>query len=64
MITDTEAAVAWSSRRVAMNTVDPGYTGAAPEMRSQGEYPDGYKYGTGRVLWPIAEEISPSGVDA
>ena len=28
------------------------------------ECPDGFKYGTGRVLWPIAEEIPPSGVDA
>lgn len=54
MITDTEAAVAWSSRRVAMNTVDPGYMSAAPEMRSQGECPIGFEDGAGRVLWPIA----------
>jgi NAD(P)-dependent dehydrogenase (short-subunit alcohol dehydrogenase family) len=31
MITETEAASAWKSRRVAMNTVDPGYMSAAPE---------------------------------
>ncbi|KAF3030302.1 hypothetical protein E8E12_000356 [Didymella heteroderae] len=31
MITETEAASAWQSRRVAMNTVDPGYMSAAPE---------------------------------
>ncbi|GME65007.1 Short-chain dehydrogenase protein [Neofusicoccum parvum] len=31
MLTETEAAAAWRSRRVAMNTVDPGYMSAAPE---------------------------------
>lgn len=54
MITETEAAAAWKSRRVAMNTVDPGYMSAAPEMRDSGECPIGSEDGAGRVLWPIA----------
>ncbi len=54
MITETEAAAAWKSRRVAMNTVDPGYMSAAPEMRNSGECPIGFEDGAGRVLWPIA----------
>ncbi|KAJ4392801.1 hypothetical protein N0V91_011251 [Didymella pomorum] len=31
MITETEAASAWQTRRIAMNMVDPGYMSAAPE---------------------------------
>ncbi|QRC92260.1 hypothetical protein JI435_428070 [Parastagonospora nodorum SN15] len=31
MITETEAATAWHSRRVAMTTVDSGNMSAAPE---------------------------------
>ena len=54
MITETEAATAWKSRRVAMNTVDPGYMSAAPEMRDRVECPIGFDDGAGRVLWPIA----------
>ena len=54
MITETEAAIAWKSKRVAMNTVDPGYMSAAPEMRNRGECPIGSEDGAGRVLWPIA----------
>ncbi|KAI9866230.1 MAG: hypothetical protein M1823_009173, partial [Watsoniomyces obsoletus] len=37
MITETEAAVAWQKRRVAMNTVDPGYMSAAPEFENAGD---------------------------
>jgi NAD(P)-dependent dehydrogenase (short-subunit alcohol dehydrogenase family) len=56
MITETEAAVAWQSRRVAMNTVDPGYMSAAPEFENayDGVRPVGWEDGAGRVLWPIA----------
>lgn len=39
---------------MAINTVDPGYMSAAPEMRSRGECPMGFEDGAGRVLWPIA----------
>jgi len=56
MITETEAAAAWQSRRVAMNTVDPGYMSAAPEYENafDGMRPIGWEDGAGRVLWPIA----------
>jgi NAD(P)-dependent dehydrogenase (short-subunit alcohol dehydrogenase family) len=56
MITETEAAGAWQSRRVAMNTVDPGYMSAAPEFENvyDGVRPVGWEDGAGRVLWPIA----------
>ncbi|KAH7406776.1 oxidoreductase [Phaeosphaeria sp. MPI-PUGE-AT-0046c] len=56
MITETEAASAWRSRRVAMNTVDPGYMSAAPEYEDafDGTRPIGWEDGAGRVLWPIA----------
>ncbi|MCJ1458696.1 hypothetical protein MMC28_009070 [Mycoblastus sanguinarius] len=54
MITEIEAATAWKSRRIAMNTVDPGYMSAAPEMRARGECPIGFDDGAGRVLWPVA----------
>ncbi|KAF6783474.1 hypothetical protein CMUS01_16674, partial [Colletotrichum musicola] len=41
MITETEAATAWKQRKVAMNTVDPGYMSSAPEfdMAHGGERP-------------------------
>lgn len=57
MITETEAAGAWKRGRVAMNTVDPGYMSAAPEMEAShgGERPIGWEDGAGRVLWPIAK---------
>ncbi|TQN70865.1 hypothetical protein CSHISOI_04605 [Colletotrichum shisoi] len=59
MITETEAAGAWrrGRGRVAMNTVDPGYMSAAPEMEASrgGERPIGWEDGAGRVLWPIAK---------
>ncbi|KAI0191677.1 short-chain dehydrogenase [Xylaria flabelliformis] len=56
MITETEAAEAWKTARVAMNTVDPGYMSAAPELDAVhgGEMPIGWEDGAGRVLWPIA----------
>jgi NAD(P)-dependent dehydrogenase (short-subunit alcohol dehydrogenase family) len=56
MITETEAAPAWKSRRIAMNTVDPGYMSAAPEYEDafNGVRPIGWEDGAGRVLWPIA----------
>lgn len=56
MITETEASSAWKSYRVAMNTVDPGYMSAAPELEQShgGERPLGWEDGAGRVLWPVA----------
>jgi NAD(P)-dependent dehydrogenase (short-subunit alcohol dehydrogenase family) len=56
MITETEAAPAWKFRRIAMNTVDPGYMSAAPEYENafDGVRPIGWEDGAGRVLWPIA----------
>lgn len=56
MITETEAASAWQSRRVSMNTVDPGYMSAAPEYEGSfdGQRPIGWEDGAGRVLWPVA----------
>jgi NAD(P)-dependent dehydrogenase (short-subunit alcohol dehydrogenase family) len=55
MITETEAATAWQSRRVAINTVDPGYMSAAPELENayDGVRPIGWEDGAGRVLWPL-----------
>jgi len=53
MITETEAAVAWHDYRVAINTVDPGYMSAAPEMRNSNP-PLDWEDGAGRVLWPVA----------
>lgn len=56
MITQTEAGMAWRTRRVAMNSVDPGYLSHAPEMDAHhgGELPLGWEDGAGRVLWPVA----------
>lgn len=56
MITETEARTAWETRRVAMNTVDPGYMSAAPEYEDAhgGVRPIGWEDGAGRVLWPVA----------
>ncbi|KAI0417568.1 NAD(P)-binding protein [Xylaria grammica] len=50
MITETEAADAWRTARVAMNTVDPGYMSAAPEFHALngGEMPIGWEDGAGR----------------
>ncbi|CAG8909086.1 unnamed protein product [Penicillium egyptiacum] len=54
MITETEAHAAWKGRRVAMNSVDPGYMSAAPECRTVEGCPIGFGDGAARVLWPIA----------
>ncbi|KAJ5413083.1 hypothetical protein N7465_005388 [Penicillium sp. CMV-2018d] len=54
MITETEAHAAWKGRRVAMNSVDPGYMSAAPECQPDEGCPIGFEDGAGRVLWPIA----------
>ncbi|CAL5868723.1 uncharacterized protein PFLUO_LOCUS2950 [Penicillium psychrofluorescens] len=54
MITETEAGKAWQTRRVAMNSVDPGYMSAAPECQPKNGCPIGFEDGTARVLWPIA----------
>lgn len=53
MITETEASVAWKKRRVAMNSVDPGYMTAAPECQPVDGCPIGFEDGAARVLWPI-----------
>ncbi|CAG7922855.1 unnamed protein product [Penicillium olsonii] len=54
MITETEARSAWKERRVAMNSVDPGYMSAAPECQRVDGCPIGFEDGAARVLWPIA----------
>lgn len=64
MITETEAAKLWTQHRIAMNTVDPGYMSAAPEVRAkrhgQGEGqeedhpPLRFEDGAARVLWSVA----------
>ena len=61
MLTETEAQPAWRHRKVAMNSVDPGYLSAAPEIleswKRQGREegcPIRWEDGAGRVLWPIA----------
>ena len=50
MLTETEAEPAWRTRRVAMNTVDPGYMSAAPEYEDafEGTRPIGWEDGAGR----------------
>ena len=53
MITETEAAAAWNTRRVAMNSVDPGYMSAAPDCQPKDGCPIGFEDGAARVLWPI-----------
>ncbi|KAH8898114.1 NAD(P)-binding protein [Thozetella sp. PMI_491] len=65
MITQTEAASAWKTRRVAMNSVDPGFMSAAPEIDAMigGELPIGWEDGAGRLLWPVAiGEVDGKGV--
>jgi NAD(P)-dependent dehydrogenase (short-subunit alcohol dehydrogenase family) len=54
MITETEAQAAWRTRRVAMNSVDPGYMSAAPECRKAEGCPIGFEDGAARVLWPVS----------
>ncbi|KAJ5225806.1 hypothetical protein N7468_007031 [Penicillium chermesinum] len=53
MITETEASMAWTTRRVAMNSVDPGYMSAAPEYVRDEGCPIGFEDGAARVLWPV-----------
>lgn len=53
MITETEASAAWKRRRVAMNSVDPGYMSAAPECQPEHGCPIGFEDGAARVLWPV-----------
>lgn len=53
MITETEASSSWRKRRVAMNSVDPGYMTAAPECQPVNGCPIGFEDGAARVLWPI-----------
>ena len=59
MITETQAASLWAQHRIAMNTVDPGYMSAAPEIRVKKSYrqekpPIGFEDGAARVLWTVA----------
>lgn len=55
MITETEAWPAWKERRVAINSVDPGYLSMPLETEKRGgKCPIGWEDGAGRVLWPIA----------
>ena len=55
MITETEAGEAWHSYHIAMNSVDPGFMSAAPEMRRVGEsQPLQFEDGAARVLWTVA----------
>jgi NAD(P)-dependent dehydrogenase (short-subunit alcohol dehydrogenase family) len=56
MLTETEAEPAWTTRRVAMNTVGPGCRSAAPECENayEGVRPIDWADGAGRLLWPIA----------
>lgn len=67
MLTETEAAPAWEERRVAINSVDPGYMSAAPEIEEKWEQqgrnacPISWEDGAGRVLWPVAVGESGDG---
>lgn len=69
MLTETEAGPAWKQRRVAINTVDPGFMSAAPEVEKMWKdkagkdwrCPIGWEDGAGRVLWPIAMSESGKG---
>ncbi|KAB8304387.1 hypothetical protein EYC80_003791 [Monilinia laxa] len=68
MLTETEAAAAWRDRKVAMNSVDPGYLSAAKEVienrQRNGGWegcPIGWEDGAARVLWSIAVGESGKG---
>ncbi|ESZ98099.1 hypothetical protein SBOR_1478 [Sclerotinia borealis F-4128] len=68
MLTETEAAAAWRDRKVAMNSVDPGYLSAAKEVienrEGRGEWegcPIGWEDGAARVLWSVAVGESGKG---
>lgn len=51
MLTETEAAPAWRMRRVAINSVDPGFMSAADGS----ECPIGWEDGAARALWCVAK---------
>lgn len=51
MLTETEAAPAWRERRVAMNSVDPGFMSAADGSMC----PIGWEDGAARALWCVAK---------
>lgn len=51
MLTETEAAPAWRERRVAMNSVDPGFMSAADGSAC----PIGWEDGAARALWCVAK---------
>lgn len=51
MLTETEASLAWRLRRVAMNSVDPGYMSASDGS----ECPIGWEDGAARALWCVAK---------
>ncbi|ATZ50118.1 hypothetical protein BCIN_05g04990 [Botrytis cinerea B05.10] len=68
MLTETEAAAAWRDRKVAMNSVDPGYLSAAKEVienrKRNGGWdgcPIGWDDGAARVLWSVAVGESGKG---
>ncbi|QSZ37678.1 hypothetical protein DSL72_008777 [Monilinia vaccinii-corymbosi] len=68
MLTETEAAAAWRDRRVAMNSVDPGYLSAPSEVianrKRNGVWegcPIGWEDGAARVLWSVAVGESGKG---
>lgn len=51
MLTETEAAPAWRERKVAMNSVDPGFMSAADGSAC----PIGWEDGAARALWCVAK---------
>lgn len=60
MLTETEAGEAWKDRRVAVNSVDPGYMSGDKEWlvslgRDGNTFPIGWEDGAGRVLWVVAK---------
>lgn len=59
MLAETEAAEAWRSARVAVNSVDPGYMSADLQWMerlymSDKLCPIGWEDSAARVLWPVA----------
>ena len=67
MFTETEAKACWHDKRVAMNSVDPGYMSAAEGFgirHGEEDLPIGWDDGAGRVLWPIAVGWGDGQVDS
>lgn len=62
MITETDSRDMWEQKRIAMNTVDPGFMSAAPECQPQDGCPIGFDDGAARVLWPIARSKQDDGM--